>query len=428
MRVLLVTHRYPPDGVGGVERYVEKLRAALEGYGDDVEVLTRTPRHFPRRPRLVRDGAALRIVGSGVRLREFLVGHDAVEHAFASVLEQVKPEIVHVNHLIGLSPRIVTLAARAGARVLLSLHDFYVECPLVHLVKRTGELCAGPGGGSECAATCFANEGAEAARWKVRYAYFAELLRAVDRVVAPSRLLADHAGAMAPEARIELVPLGVDHRGTAAPPSSAAPLTLAHLGTVSRHKGVLGIVEALGEAGLPSVRLRVHGRIDHAEERRELERAAAAVPGLELFVVGEYRQEELPGLLDGVDAVVAASEVPEGFPLAPREALSAGVPVVAVALGGLAEVVEDGVDGLVVAARDAGALGVALARLANEPGLADRLRAGARVARVPSFDDHSATLRDLFGAVLHDGDGTSPHALEPLHRRALEAGFGRRRP
>lgn len=427
MRVLLVTHRYPPDGVGGVERYVERLRAALEESGDAVEVLTRTPRHLPRRPRLVRDEGALRIVGSGVRLREFLVGHDAVERAFSSVLDEARPEIVHVNHLIGLSPRIVALASQAGARVVLSLHDFYAECPLVHLIKTSGELCGGPSGGEECAATCFADEGADSARWKVRYAYFAELLRTVDRVVAPSRTLAGVAAAMAPTARIEIMPLGVERRGSATPPEGVAPLTFAHLGTVARHKGVFRILEALCSARLPSVRLRIHGRIDRAEERRELDRAAAGVPGLELVVAGEYRRDDLPALLDGVHAVVAASEVPEGFPLAPREALAAGVPVVSVALGGLAEVVEDEVDGLVVPPRDAAALGAALARFAQEPGLRERLRAGARASQVRSFEEYVAGLRTLYETVLRDERGQSTDSLEALHRRALEAGFGRRR-
>jgi glycosyltransferase involved in cell wall biosynthesis len=427
VRVLLVTHRYPPDGIGGVERYVERLRAALELAGDDVEVLTRTPRRFPRRPRLVQDAGALRIVGSGVRLREFLVGHDDVERAFAAALERTSPEIVHVNHLIGLSPRIVTLASQAGARVVFSLHDFYAECPLVHLVKTSGELCRGASGGDECAATCFADEGSKAARWRVRYVYFSELLRLVDRVVAPSRALATVAASMARDARIELLPLGVERRGLASPPEQGAPLTLAHLGTLSPHKGVFNVVEALRSARLPAVRLRVHGRIDRTEHRRRLERAAAAVPGVELVVGGDYEPEELPALLDGVHAVVAASDVQEGYPLAPREALAAGVPVVAVALGGLAEVVENEVDGLIVPPRDSAALGSTLARLGQEPELRERLRTGARASQLPSFDDHTAALRGVYHAVLQERRHASTETFEALHRRALEAGFGRRR-
>ena len=426
MRVLLVTHRYPPDGIGGVERYVEALRAALVVSGDVVEVLTRTPRHFPRRPRLVRDQDVLRIVGSGVRLREFLIGHDAVERAFSSVLEEVRPDIVHVNHLIGLSPRIVALASQAGARVVLSLHDFYAECPLVHLVTTSGELCAGPRGGEECASTCFRDEGAVASRWRVRYEYFAELLDAVDRVLAPSQALVSTVSSMAPAARIELLPLGVERRGLAAAPDDAGPITFAHLGTLSRHKGVFRIVEALRLAQLTTVRLRVLGRIERPEERADLERVASAVPGLELVVTGEYRQDELPALLDGVHAVIAASEVPEGFPLAPREALVAGVPVVAVALGGLAEVVEDEIDGLIVAPRDAAALGAALARIAREPDLLKRLRAGACAGQVPSFKDHTAAIRDIYAAVFNERERRGMDTFEALHRRALEVGFGRR--
>ena len=68
MNVVLVTHRYPPDGVGGVERYVEGLRRELIECGDRVAVLTRTPTHWPRSPQLRSVGDLHRVIGSGVRL------------------------------------------------------------------------------------------------------------------------------------------------------------------------------------------------------------------------------------------------------------------------------------------------------------------------------------------------------------------------
>src|SRR5665213_598106 len=92
----------------------------------------------------------------------------------------------HVNHLIGISPKIVALARRAEIPVVLSIHDYYVACPLVHLVKADGRLCDGPDGGRECAATCFADEGAAADRWTIRSEYFAELLQIASAVVCPT--------------------------------------------------------------------------------------------------------------------------------------------------------------------------------------------------------------------------------------------------
>src|SRR5438132_1545051 len=144
MRVLLVTHRYPPDGVGGIERYVESLRAELITAGDDVSVLTRTPTHWPRRPVLRHDNGVFRIVGSGVRFDAPWTHGPRLESLLARVLAKSTPDVVYVNQLIGLSPRTVEIAGAYGAPVVVTLHDYYFACPLAHLRKFSGEQCAGP--------------------------------------------------------------------------------------------------------------------------------------------------------------------------------------------------------------------------------------------------------------------------------------------
>jgi glycosyltransferase involved in cell wall biosynthesis len=230
VNVLLVTHRYPPEGVGGVERYTERLALELRRRGGRADVLARTPRRLPRRPKLERQDGVYRIVGSGVRLREFLLEHEATERAFSEVLAETRPDVVHVNHLIGISPRIVALARRADLPVVLSIHDYYAACPLVHLLKVDGRLCDGPDGGRECTATCFAHEGTASGRWTTRYEYFAELLQLADTVVCPTERLADFLREMAPEASFDVVGLGVDPAGSAAP-ATPDRLTFANVGT-----------------------------------------------------------------------------------------------------------------------------------------------------------------------------------------------------
>ena len=72
-------------------------------------------------------------------------------------------------------------------------------------------------------------------------------------------------------------------------------------------------------------------------------------------------------------ALVAPSIWPEPFGIVVAEALTAGRPVVASAIGGIPEVVRDGHDGLLVAAADASALATALDRVISEPGLREAL-------------------------------------------------------
>src|SRR5262245_45009062 len=109
MKTLLVTHRLPPDGIGGVERHVESVAAELAAQGCDVAILTRSPRRWPRRLKLVEDASTspvrvLRMAGAGLRLESFLVGSAQTEALAERVFSQLRPDVVHVHHLIGISP------------------------------------------------------------------------------------------------------------------------------------------------------------------------------------------------------------------------------------------------------------------------------------------------------------------------------------
>jgi type III pantothenate kinase len=76
--------------------------------------------------------------------------------------------------------------------------------------------------------------------------------------------------------------------------------------------------------------------------------------------------------------VVACPSRREGYGVVAREAMAHGRPVVATAVGGLLDAVEDGVTGLLVAPRDPDALRVAIQRLLSDPELRQRLGAAAR--------------------------------------------------
>lgn len=105
---------------------------------------------------------------------------------------------------------------------------------------------------------------------------------------------------------------------------------------------------------------------------------------------------ELRGFRDDVaaelaqtDALVHASVIAEPFGRVVVEGMAAGLPVVAANAGGPTEIVTDGADGLLVQPGDVDELAAALARLAAEPGLRDRLGAAARV-RARAFSPAAA--------------------------------------
>jgi glycosyltransferase involved in cell wall biosynthesis len=84
-------------------------------------------------------------------------------------------------------------------------------------------------------------------------------------------------------------------------------------------------------------------------------------------------------------SVVAAPSRREGYGVAAREAMAWGRPVVAAAVGGLLDAVEDGATGLLVPPRDVAALRAALERLLGDAELRKRLGAAARAKAEREF-------------------------------------------
>ncbi len=442
MRVLMVSHRFPPDAVAGVERYTETLAAELAGRGDTVTVATRRP--GPGAPRLVKetleDGVELfRLTGGDVDRDRFLRGTDRLDRLFEEVLALARPEVVHLNHLIDLSPRFIELAHRAGAAVVLTLHDFYMACPRIILQKPGGELCAGPDGGRECATTCYGNAPGPDRRWALRALYHRRLLEAAERIVCPSAYVADFfTGWGAPAARTRAVSNGIwlEAGGSGQILHEAAPggrLRLLALGAVLRHKGQHMVLEALAAAGLDAVDFTVAGPIGDPGYARELRETADALPGVKLRLYGSYQPRELPFLLQDVDCLVVPSQWPETFCLVVREALVRGVPVITTRLGALPDAVIEGKNGFLYDHDDPAALRDLLVRLSADVELLETLREGARGTHVMSLAEHATEIRGIYVEALDElGSGDFEPAgrrerrreLEELHVMLAKEGFG----
>jgi glycosyltransferase involved in cell wall biosynthesis len=90
----------------------------------------------------------------------------------------------------------------------------------------------------------------------------------------------------------------------------------------------------------------------------------------------------------------------DGIPNVLVEAMACGLPVVATGISGIPELVEDGVNGLLVAPDDPGELAAAILRVARDPELARRLGAAGRVTVAERFDGErlAADLVRLFRA------------------------------
>ncbi len=134
-------------------------------------------------------------------------------------------------------------------------------------------------------------------------------------------------------------------------------------------------------------------------------REAAERTGVASHVIFAGEREDVPAILANADAYAFPSSV-EPFGMGLVEAMAAGIPVVSTSVGGLAEIVTDGVDGLHVPPLSPDAIARAVIRIFREPGLRERLVAAGRI-RARHFDAPCAMER----LVAHFRGAIGPAAL-----------------
>ena len=148
MKVLLVVHRFPPHGAAGTETYTETLALALARSGHAVEVLA------ARKDVGSRDLAVSRRVHRGIPVHEiannlFHAGfretwdEPRIDARFGALLDELSPDIVHVQHLLWLSTGCLAEARKRSLPVMMTLHDYWLSCPRFgQRLHWDGGLCA----------------------------------------------------------------------------------------------------------------------------------------------------------------------------------------------------------------------------------------------------------------------------------------------
>lgn len=306
--------------------------------------------------------------------------------AFAAELDRCPPDVVHFHNLHNLGAALVDEVAARAIPSWFSTHNYWLVCPRAYLMTADGTICAGPGDGRRCATCTGGREPADYARRLAEVR--ARVSRGVTGVLAVSEAVRRTlVNAGYPAEMVDVVRQGMPHDlevwerlgrdrrpGRAAGPGGE--LTVAFLGSAYPHKGPQLLVEA-AQRTRARLRVEIHGEVPDVFAPRLRALDARGVCELR----GTFSTDRLTEVLAGVDVAVLPSMWWDCAPLAAAECLAARVPLVVPRLGGLPEAVRDGVDGLVVDPLDAGALAAALDRLADEPGLLERLQGGIEPPR-----------------------------------------------
>jgi glycosyltransferase involved in cell wall biosynthesis len=388
---------------GGAEAYMFDLARLQTAAGDEVAFFGMDhpdnepmpyASHFPS---YVEFRPASLSVGTTIRASARMLYSRSAETGIAAVIADFRPDVVHLHNIYHqLSPSVLRPLARAGIPSVMTLHDYKLACPTYQFLDH-GRICeACLGGHFYHAATHRCKDGSAAASLLAAIESYAHgITKAYSPVrlfIAPSRFLADkmtEAGVF-PD-RMRLLNHFIDAGPIAAADGAGSGFVFA--GRLSPEKGVDVLIEAAGQ--VPGVEVEVLG---DGPARQDLERLAQrAAPGRVHFR-GRVGKDEVHAAMRSALAVVVPSRWYENQPITILEAFACGVPVVGSRLGGIPELVTDGVEGYTVAADDPAALAARMGELASRPGEAFELGQAARARVVADFDPgrHLRGIVDLY--------------------------------
>ena len=314
--------------------------------------------------------------GNGGAARNAVLGFDALRR-FALALGEHRRVLVHVH--VGARGS----ALRDGAFMAAALA---ARCPLIVQLH---------GGGFEH------SHGGAGTR---------SLLEAAACVIVPCESLRAWVRSIARRAQTVCLPVPVAPFAPGAEPAQQRPNLVLFLGRLEPAKGIFDLLEAVAGLGpaVPDVRLVCAGDGDRVAVARYAERLGIAEAVKFTGWVGPSGKR---ALLEAA-AVLALPSYGEGMPVSLIEAMGAGVPAVASAVGGIPEVIVDGVSGCLVAPGDTASLGRHLHRLLVDRALNARLGAAAReTARLRFAPERAlARLEEIYAGLGLVPLGTEPRA------------------
>jgi glycosyltransferase involved in cell wall biosynthesis len=430
VKILVPVHFFLPDHSAGTEVYTYNLARALQDRGHDVEIVC-TEKILSRRSYSLFerdvDGLKCHVMVNNLEHENFseTFANPRAEGAFQRVLESFQPDIVHVQHLMLLSLGIPRISRASGARVVMTLNDFWLFCVRFgQLLLPDGTLCGGPNlpDCERCLSDFRFSQGPpekavirllqvtrelsgvdlaplvywaqDRSKWlrkrktdnpsreaqvgstenlrdelEHRIRKVKLLIENVDLFLSPSATVADRVAQWGiPRNKLRVSRYGIDTKpfeGVQPTERLDDKISFGYVGTLAPHKGVHILMQALQRIPPETCRLHIFGSDSHYGDYGRMLRELAE--GLDVTFHGSLDRAHIGGAFEKIDCLVMPSLWLENSPVVIQEAFAAGVPVIASGQGGMAELIHDGRSGRLFPAGDVSALTLHMASVIHKP-------------------------------------------------------------
>ncbi|MGJ5673549.1 MAG: glycosyltransferase family 4 protein [Nostochopsis sp.] len=354
-KILVCTNFYPPFFIGGAEIIAHHQARLLQKSGYKVAVFCGKHDDSLRHYSLTRetyDGLdVFRVI---LHTQNYQIGNNFsnsdVDDVFDAVIEEFQPGVIHFHNIVNLSLGIVARARRHRIWTILTLHDHWGFCFKNTLLKQQEQVCNDYSKCGECLPELIDSRGRRL-HIRMRQDYIAWQLAKVDRFVSPSSYLAaTYVKAGLPAHKISVISNGVnvDRFYYIVKIPSQGIIRFTFIGHLGFHKGVHILITAMklllkrGYLGKVCT-VNIVGAGAMADELATFVKTNQLDAAVKLW--GKVEHFQIEKVYQHTDVLVTPSIWPENEPVTILEAMAAGIPVLASALGGNLELVTDGVTG-----------------------------------------------------------------------------------
>jgi len=378
LRFLHLTTFYPPHNIGGTGMYVYRLAHALGAAGHHVDVIyCHDSYHFvhpgdPESEYREHPNVEVHAMQSGYGWLSPLLSHQTgrpflKKRSIQTILDRVQPDVIHFHNITLLGPAVLKLKpARGDAIKLYTMHDHWLNCPIMTLWKYGSRVCEKP----DCI-RCTIQAKRPPQLW--RYTSLIEdCAKEVDKFLAPSKFTtAMHAarGFSRPVGHLPLVIGSAYQCGPTARPHQK-PYFL-FVGRLELVKGLQVLIKLWNK--VDDADLLVAGIGTYQEQLRAM---AAGNP--RIIFLGHRSSEELAALYEHSIACLVPSIYYETGPFTVIESFARKAPVIAHDMAGMTELVGDSGGGILYKTDEE--LFLAISQLSASPSL--RLELGEQGYRM----------------------------------------------
>ncbi|RLB00268.1 MAG: hypothetical protein DRG83_11790 [Deltaproteobacteria bacterium] len=442
MRILFVVQGLPPQSTGGTELYTYYLARELHRR-HEVYIFCRradpSQEEYAVQSYLL-DGLPVTSVNNSFRkVFDFSMTYknDIIAGIFARFLEQVQPDIVHIQHLIGLSTSLISICSDKNIPVLLTLHDYWFLCQRGQLLKPDLTICSGPRDW-KCAMCLWSQIKAfltqqstavkrrtylgkipmalrrwcvQLNRWKAievmhaRTRHMREMLESVDMIFTPSRFHRDQCiklggrFGISPD-RIRFLSNGMNvdlFANFRKKPSST--LRFGFIGTIIPSKGLHVLIKAFNRIQSNRATLRIHGiALPYDGYNNYMQDLRAMVVNPNIHFMGGYNNAQIAQILSEIDVLIVPSIWYENAPLTIHEAFIAKIPVIASNIGGMAELVHHMENGLLFEVGNSDDLYVKIQTFIENPSLVEAL--SGNIKPVKTIEENAKELEAIYNELI----------------------------